>query len=122
MVTLLVMHLPLASCVAGRRPIGTDGGSLLLYSPGKARHDDHNLAIYEAAGFMDAEAAQAATTIFTFVLGHALGPAATASLTRKLSRDGGDPEQLMRDSMAGSPRLPAPSRHGGASWRAARRS
>ncbi len=74
-------------------------GSLLLYSPGKARHDDHNLAIYEAAGFTDAEAAQGATTVFTFVLGNALGPAATASLTRKLSRDGGDAEHLMRDSM-----------------------
>src|SRR5207245_10325933 len=75
-------------------------GSLLLYSPGKARHDDYNLAIYEAAGFTYARAAQAATTVFTFVPGNALGPAATATLTRKLSRDGGDAEQLMRDSMA----------------------
>jgi AcrR family transcriptional regulator len=75
-------------------------GSLLLYGPGKARHDDHSLAVYEAAGFTDVQAAQAATTVFTFVLGNALGPAAAASLTRKLSRDGGDPEEQMRDSMA----------------------
>src|SRR5215469_13922253 len=26
-------------------------GSYRLYGPGKARHDDHNLAVYEAAGF-----------------------------------------------------------------------
>ena len=75
-------------------------GSFLLYGPGKARHDDHSLAIYEAAGFTDAQADQAAATVFTFVLGNALGPAAAASLTRKLSRDGGNAEELMRDSMA----------------------
>jgi hypothetical protein len=34
------------------------------------------------------------------VLGNALGLAAAASLTRKLSRDGGNAEELMRDSMA----------------------
>ena len=34
------------------------------------------------------------------MLGNALGPAAAASLTRKLSRDGGNAEELMRDSMA----------------------
>lgn len=27
-------------------------GSFLMFGPGKARHDDHLLAIYEAAGFM----------------------------------------------------------------------
>jgi AcrR family transcriptional regulator len=75
-------------------------GSVLLYGPGKARHDDHSLAIYEAAGFAGARADQAAATVFTFVLGNALGPAATASLTRKLSRDGGNAEELIRDSMA----------------------
>lgn len=65
-------------------------GFFLLVSPGKARHDDHTLAIYEAAGFTDARADQAATTVFTFVLGDALGSAAAAWLTRKLSRDGGN--------------------------------
>jgi AcrR family transcriptional regulator len=75
-------------------------GSLLLFGAGKARHDDHTLAIYEAAGLTDARADQAAATVFTFVLGNALGTAATASLTRKLDRDGGNAEELMRDSMA----------------------
>ncbi len=75
-------------------------GSFVVYGPGKARHDDHGLALYEAAGFTGARADQAAATVFTFVLGHALGPAAAASLTRKLGRDGGNAEELMRDSMA----------------------
>jgi len=75
-------------------------GSLLLFGPGKARHDDHNLAIYEAAGFTGARVDQAAATVFTFVLGNALGPAAAASLSRRLSRDGGDAGEQMRDSMA----------------------
>ena len=62
-------------------------GSQVLYGPGKASHDDHGLAVYEAAGFTSAQADRAAVTVFTFVLGHALGAAAAASLTRKLSRD-----------------------------------
>jgi hypothetical protein len=41
-------------------------------------------------------------TVFTFVLGNALGPAATASLTRKLGRDGGNAEELLGDHMAGA--------------------
>jgi hypothetical protein len=75
-------------------------GSFLVFGPGKARHDDHTLAIYEAAGFTGARADQAAASVFTFVLGHVLGPAAAASLTRKLSRDGGNADELMRDHMA----------------------
>jgi AcrR family transcriptional regulator len=75
-------------------------GSFLVFGPGKARHDDHTLAIYEAAGFSGARADQAAATVFTFVLGNALGVAADASLTRRLSRDGGNPEELIRDHVA----------------------
>jgi AcrR family transcriptional regulator len=75
-------------------------GSFLMFGPGKARHDDHSLAIYETAGFTGARADQAMATVFTFVLGNALGPAAAASLTRKLSRDGGNAAELMRDGMA----------------------
>jgi AcrR family transcriptional regulator len=76
-------------------------GSYVVFGPGKARHDDHSLAIYEeAAGFTGAQADQAMATVFTFVLGNALGPAAAASLTRKLSRDGGNAEELLRDTMA----------------------
>jgi AcrR family transcriptional regulator len=58
-------------------------GSLVLYGPGKARHDDHSLGIYEAAGFKEANADRAATAVFTFVLGNALGAAAATMLARK---------------------------------------
>jgi len=75
-------------------------GTQVMSGPGKARHDDHLLAIYEAAGFTGAQVDQSMAAVFTYVLGNALGPAATASLTRKLSRDGGNPDQLMRDHMA----------------------
>jgi AcrR family transcriptional regulator len=75
-------------------------GSYMVYGPGKARHDDCNLAIYEAAGFPGGEADRAATTVFTFVLGNALGPAATASLHRKLSHEGPAAEELVRAQMA----------------------
>jgi AcrR family transcriptional regulator len=75
-------------------------GSFLLFGPGKARHDDHTLAIYEGAGFSSAQADQAAATVFTFVLGNALGVAAEASLTRSLRREGGNAEQLIREHMA----------------------
>ena len=68
-------------------------GSLVLYGPGKARHDDHSLAIYEAAGFAGANADRAATAVFTFVLGNALGAAAAT----KLARQG---KSRMRASMA----------------------
>jgi AcrR family transcriptional regulator len=75
-------------------------GSQVLYGPGKAGHDDHGLAVYEAAGFTSAQADRAAVTVFTFVLGHALGAAAAASLTRKLSRDGADGSDQLSARMA----------------------
>jgi AcrR family transcriptional regulator len=75
-------------------------GSYMVFGPGKARHDDHSLAIFEAAGFTGALADLAMTSIFTYVLGNALGPAASASFTRSLGRDGGDPEALLREHMA----------------------
>jgi AcrR family transcriptional regulator len=75
-------------------------GSQVLFGTGKARHDDHTIAIYEAAGFTGEQVDQAAASVFTFVLGNALGPAAAASLTRKLSRDGGNAEELIHDHMA----------------------
>ena len=75
-------------------------GSYPLYGPGKARHDDHSLAVYEAAGFVGAEADQATSAVFTFVLGNALGLAATASFTRKLGRDGGDVQALLQANHA----------------------
>jgi AcrR family transcriptional regulator len=81
-------------------------GSFLMSGPGKARHDDHLLAIYEAAGFAGAQADQAAASVFTFVLGNALGPAANASLTRKLG-GGGDAEKALRETMAEASQLAA---------------
>jgi AcrR family transcriptional regulator len=71
-------------------------GAYQLYGPGKARHDDHALGVYEAAGFDELRAEQALTSVFTFVLGNALGPAATASFMRKLSRADGDTGELVR--------------------------
>lgn len=75
-------------------------GSVVVYGPGKARHDDRGLAVFEAAGFTGAQADQAAAAVFTFVLGNALGPAAADSLAKRLSRDGGNAEELLRDDMA----------------------
>lgn len=75
-------------------------GSYVVYGPGKARHDDRSLAIYEAAGFTAEQAEQAATTVFTFVIGTALGPAAQSSLARKLRRGGGDPQTRIQEDMA----------------------
>jgi AcrR family transcriptional regulator len=75
-------------------------GSYPVFGPGKARHDDHQLAIYEAAGFTGARADQAAGAVFTYVLGNALGPAAAVSMIRRLGRDGGDAQAALRDSMA----------------------
>jgi AcrR family transcriptional regulator len=75
-------------------------GSFLLFGRGKARYDEHSLAIYEgAAGFEVAEAGRAMAAVFTFVLGNALGPAASKSLARKLDR-GDDDGDAMREGMA----------------------
>jgi AcrR family transcriptional regulator len=75
-------------------------GSYVVFGPGRARHTDRSLAVFEAAGFTGARADQAMTTVFTFVLGSALGPAAVASLTRKLGRDGGNAQELLAGHMA----------------------
>ena len=75
-------------------------GSQVLYGPGKARHDDHSLAVYEKAGFVGSEADRAVATVFTFVLGNALGESATVLLMRRLEREGGNPEDLLREAMA----------------------
>jgi hypothetical protein len=75
-------------------------GTYMVYGPGKARYDDRSLALFEAAGFGGPEAEQAATALFTYVLGNALGPAAADSLVRRLSRDDGNAEELMREHTA----------------------
>ncbi|GAB2880203.1 TetR/AcrR family transcriptional regulator C-terminal domain-containing protein [Streptomyces mayteni] len=72
----------------------------LVYGEGKARHDDHSLAVYEAAGFTGAQADRAAATVFTYVLGNAAGIAATASLTRRLGGGHGTAEESFQEAMA----------------------
>ncbi|MBG0819687.1 TetR/AcrR family transcriptional regulator C-terminal domain-containing protein [Planomonospora sp. ID91781] len=74
-------------------------GTHLFHGPGKARHDDRSLAVYEAAGFTGEQADRAAAAVFTFVLGDVLGASAMVSLTRRLSRDGADAEALIADTM-----------------------
>lgn len=75
-------------------------GSYVMYDLGKARYDDHALAVYETAGFNPTEADQAVTAVFTFVLGNALGLAAATSMERKLNQQGEQARQLFRDRMA----------------------
>lgn len=71
----------------------------LFHGEGKARHDDHNLAVYEKAGFVGPEADRAAAAVFTYVLGNASGAAAAASLTRRIEREGGDAEEVFGATM-----------------------
>ena len=61
-------------------------GTHLVHGRGKARFDDHSLAVYEMAGFSAADADQAVTVVFVFVLGSALGESASQSLRRTLSQ------------------------------------
>jgi AcrR family transcriptional regulator len=85
-------------------------GTVLLSGPGKARHDEHSLAVYEAAGFTGSRVDQAAASVFTYVLGNALGPSAAASLGRKVERDGQSLHEGMaraREVAAQFPRLQA---------------
>ncbi|NEW42132.1 TetR family transcriptional regulator [Nocardia cyriacigeorgica] len=73
--------------------------SYLLYGPNKSRHDDHVLAVYDEAGFDEADADNAAATVFMFVLGNAVGAAANVSLHRRLAQKGNDPEHELREAM-----------------------
>jgi AcrR family transcriptional regulator len=75
-------------------------GTFLIVGPGKARRDDHGLAIFEAAGFRSDQADQAAAIVFSYVLGNALGPAADASLARKLERGDDATSQLVAENLA----------------------
>ncbi|MEV4674223.1 TetR/AcrR family transcriptional regulator C-terminal domain-containing protein [Actinomadura sp. NPDC049382] len=72
----------------------------LVYGESKARHDEHQLAVYEAGGFTGADADRAAAAVFTYVLGNAAGVAATASLTRGLDRNGGGAREHVDAAMA----------------------
>ncbi|UBU08704.1 TetR/AcrR family transcriptional regulator [Nonomuraea gerenzanensis] len=72
----------------------------LLYGPGKSRHDDHLLAVYQAAGFTGQGAERAMKTVFTFVLGTALGVASEAAWRSRLRRTGGDEQEQARELVA----------------------
>lgn len=74
-------------------------GSHLLRGPGKARHDDYSLAVYEKAGFVGAHADRATAVVFMFVLGNALGESAAVSLRRRLRLDGSNAEDLIRETI-----------------------
>lgn len=80
--------------------LGQAFGGHLLYGPGKFRCDQHNLAVYERAGFSPADADRAAATVFVFVLGSALAPAAEVALRRRLGRNGKDAEAAIGDALA----------------------
>jgi AcrR family transcriptional regulator len=71
-------------------------GTHLIYGPAKARHDEHCLTVYEAAGFTGADADAAMSTVFLFVLGRALVDAAERAWRRRVRRDGGDPEAQLQ--------------------------
>lgn len=71
----------------------------VIYGPGKARHDDHTLAVWEAAGFRGADVDHAATAVLTFVVGAALAVASDAAWRARLRREGGDAEARVRETM-----------------------
>jgi AcrR family transcriptional regulator len=67
--------------------------SQLLYGPGKARHDNHCIVVYEAAGFRGRLIDWAMATVFMYVLGRALGESAEAAWRARLRREGGDEQE-----------------------------
>jgi AcrR family transcriptional regulator len=71
----------------------------LIYGPGKARHDNHLLAIYETAGFTGRAADHATQVVVTFVLGTALGAAAEHAWRTRLRRSGGNEAQQLREAV-----------------------
>ena len=78
--------------------MGQAFGGYLLYGPGKSGHDDHLLAVYEAAGFAPADADRAAAAVFTYVLGNSLAPAAMVALNRRLALGGEDAVRSFTDA------------------------
>ncbi|MFI7120082.1 TetR/AcrR family transcriptional regulator [Amycolatopsis sp. NPDC049868] len=71
----------------------------LVYGPGKARHDDHLLGVFETAGFTARDADQATKVVFTFVLGTAVGAASEAAWKARLSRGGGDETERLQETI-----------------------
>ncbi len=58
-----------------------------VYGPGQARYQDHNYAIYEAAGFEGADLDWAFNTMFNFILGAAVGESLKVTLRTRLVAD-----------------------------------
>ena len=90
----------------------------LIYGPGKARHDDHCLALFEAAGFSGPEADHAVAVVFTFVLGTALGVTSEIAWRARLLRNGGDEREVVErvtETARQFPRLRARSENWAAS-------
>jgi hypothetical protein len=75
-------------------------GSYVVYGHERARHDDHSLAIFEAAGFSGASALRTASAVRTFVVGDALAFAGKAAFERTLRRSGKDATTEIRLSIA----------------------
>ncbi|MEV7687647.1 TetR/AcrR family transcriptional regulator [Streptomyces bungoensis] len=80
--------------------LGQAFGDHFLYGPGKARFDDHSLALYEKAGFAPADADRAAASVFVYVLGNALGAAAQVALNRRMARGGEGAERAQAEASA----------------------
>ncbi|GIG68196.1 TetR/AcrR family transcriptional regulator [Phytomonospora endophytica] len=78
-----------------------------LYGEGKSRFDDSLLAAYEAAGLSAEQADQAAAASFMLALGNAVGASANVALARKVNLDGGDPAEVMRESIDEATRIAA---------------
>lgn len=58
-----------------------------VYGAGMARYQDHNYAIYEAAGFTGTELDHAYDAIFNFVLGAAVGKSYEIAMRARLNQD-----------------------------------
>ena len=75
-------------------------GTFAVYGHNRARHDDHNLAIFQAAGFAGATALLAASSVATFALGSALASAGKATLKREFRRSGKHADALIQENIA----------------------
>lgn len=76
--------------------LATTMSTHLVYGPKKARHDDHALGVFEAAGFAGAKADDAYATVMVYVLGRALTEAAEQARVRRVRRSA-DPDAEQRD-------------------------
>lgn len=83
----------------------------ILYGSGKARHDNHLLAVFESAGFTGRAVAQAVHVVFTFVLGTALGASADVASKARLRRTGTTGDHLVAEVTAIAEQFPRLKAH-----------